>query len=473
MTTSPTFGALLPRLDVPPPGPASRSLADRLRAVESRNVTHLTDHWPIFWDEAAGSNVRDADGNVYVDLSAGFGVALLGHSHPAVVAAVTEQARRLVHGMGDVHPPEIRVRLLERLCALAPWPSARAVLASTGSEAVEIALKTAQLATGKPGVLAFESGYHGLTLGSLAATEREDFRRPFARRVYAGVAFVPFPMACRTSAPSPLETDRRTCDEALGLVREALRLGAPNGDPIGAVLVEPVQGRAGARLAPNGFMAGLSELAREAGVLVIADEVLTGMGRCAAVLASERVGLEPDLVCVGKALGGGLPISACIGAAEVMDAWPPSEGEALHTSTFLGHPLACAAALAALDRLDSERVLERAEATGKRLLEGLSERLSTVRGVADVRGLGLLLGIELGEGRESGAGVQQARSYANSSANGAGARVALGALRRGVIVLPAGDVGQVVELTPAVTLTDAQIDYAVDALAAAVEELPR
>jgi 4-aminobutyrate aminotransferase/(S)-3-amino-2-methylpropionate transaminase len=419
--------------------------------VESRNVTHSTGDWPIFWEEAVGSNVRDADGNVYVDLSAGFGVALLGHSHPAVVEAVTEQARRLVHGMGDVHPSGIRVRLLERLCALSPWPSARAVLASTGSEAVEIALKTAQLATGKPGILAFTSGYHGLTMGSLAATAREDFRRPFARRVYPGVAFAPFPVARGgPDGPNALEVDRRTCDKTLGLVREALRLGAPNGDPIGAVLVEPVQGRAGVRMAPRDFMAGLSDIARDAGVLVIADEVLTGMGRCGAVLASERVGLEPDLVCVGKALGGGLPISACIGAADVMDAWPRSDGEALHTSTFLGHPLACAAALAALERLDSERVLERADATGKRLLDGISERLSTTRGVGDVRGLGLLLGIELGDGRAPGMGMQRsrtsARSNAKSSADGAGARVALGALRRGVIVLPAGDFGQVVEL---------------------------
>jgi 4-aminobutyrate aminotransferase-like enzyme len=378
--------------------------------------------------------------------------------------------------MGDVHPSGIRVRLLERLCALSPWPSARAVLASTGSEAVEIALKTAQLATGKPGILAFTSGYHGLTMGSLAATAREDFRRPFARRVYPGVAFAPFPVARGgPDGPNALEVDRRTCDKTLGLVREALRLGAPNGDPIGAVLVEPVQGRAGARMAPRDFMAGLSDIARDAGVLVIADEVLTGMGRCGAVLASERVGLEPDLVCVGKALGGGLPISACIGAADVMDAWPRSDGEALHTSTFLGHPLACAAALAALERLDSERVLERADATGKRLLDGISERLSTTRGVGDVRGLGLLLGIELGDGRAPGMGMQRsrtsARSNAKSSADGAGARVALGALRRGVIVLPAGDFGQVVELTPAVTLTDEQIEYAVDALASAVGEV--
>jgi 4-aminobutyrate aminotransferase-like enzyme len=290
------------------------------------------------------------------------------------------------------------------------------------------------------------------------------------------VAFAPFPVARGgPDGPNALEVDRRTCDKTLGLVREALRLGAPNGDPIGAVLVEPVQGRAGARMAPRDFMAGLSDIARDAGVLVIADEVLTGMGRCGAVLASERVGLEPDLVCVGKALGGGLPISACIGAADVMDAWPRSDGEALHTSTFLGHPLACAAALAALERLDSERVLERADATGKRLLDGISERLSTTRGVGDVRGLGLLLGIELGDGRAPGMGMQRsrtsARSNAKSSADGAGARVALGALRRGVIVLPAGDFGQVVELTPAVTLTDEQIEYAVDALASAVGEV--
>ena len=448
--SSSAFGTILPHLRVPPPGPASRAWADRLRAVESRNVTYLASDWPIFWTEALGSNVRDADDNVYVDLSAGFGVALLGHSHPAVVEAVTEQARRLVHGMGDVHPPEIRVRLLERLCGLAPWRDARAVLASTGSEAVEIALKTAQLATGKPGVLAFTSGYHGLTLGSLAATGRDDFRRPFARRLYPGVRFVPFPVACdfRTGSRR-LETDKTTCDKTLGLVRQALRLGAPNGDPIGAVLVEPVQGRAGARLAPAGFMSSLSRLAREAGALVIADEILTGMGRCGVMLASERVELEPDLVCVGKALGGGLPISACVGSESVMDAWPASRGEALHTSTVLGHPLACAAALAALDRYSPERVLERVDLLAERLLDRLSERLSGVRGVADVRGLGLLLGIDLGEA-------------------GAGARVALAALRRGLIVLPAGDAGEVVELTPAVTLTDEQLAGAVEALAGAI-----
>jgi 4-aminobutyrate aminotransferase-like enzyme len=236
---------------------------------------------------------------------------------------------------------------------------------------------------------------------------------------------------------------------ALDVVRRTLRDGAPNGDPIGAVIVEPVQGRAGARIAPGGFMADVSGLAKESGALVIADEILTGLGRCGAMLASERVGLRPDLVCVGKALGGGLPMAACLGPSAVMDAWPVSTGEAIHTSTFIGHPLACASALAALDRYAPESVLERASALGDRLQGGLRERLSGRAGVKEVRGLGLLLGIEL-------------------ATPGSAARAAAAALREGVIVLPAGDEGQVVELTPSVALTDEQADHAMEVLVNAI-----
>jgi 4-aminobutyrate aminotransferase/(S)-3-amino-2-methylpropionate transaminase len=455
------LGSLLPDVRVPPPGPASRALADRLRAVESRNVTFIDDAWPVFWEEAAGSNVRDADGNVYVDLTGGFGVAFLGHAHPAVAAAVARQSGRLVHAMGDVHPPALKVELLERLAALAPWPETRGVLASTGSEAVEIALKTAYLATGKPGLLAFEGGYHGLTLGSLAVTSRALFRAPFERRLYAGVAFAPFPVARRAtagsgSAAAPGAAARGAAEESLARVRHLLRAGAPNGDAIGAVIVEPVQGRAGVRVPPDGFMAALSDAASEAGALVIADELMTGMGRSGAMLASSRLGLRPDLVCLGKALGAGLPLSACLGARAVMDAWPASAGEAVHTSTFLGHPLACAAALAALESYGPAAVLTRAEELGTRLRERLAGRLSRVAGVVEVRGLGLFVGIELGDG--------------SAPAAGAAARVAVAALKRGVLVLPAGESSEVLELTPAVTLTDAQADHAVEVLVSAIRE---
>lgn len=445
------FGRALPCIERGPPGPAARALSGRLRAVESRNVTYLDAAWPVFWEEARGTNVRDVDGNVFLDLTGAFGVALIGHAHPAVVEAVREQAGRLPHGMGDVHPPAVKVELLERLAALTPWDDARAVLASTGSEAVEIALKTAQVATARPGILAFEGAYHGLTLGALAATSRAHFRAPFEARLYGGVAFAPF--------PEPLRDGPGAAGRALDDVEEILARGAPNGDPIGAVVVEPVQGRAGVRVAPDGFMRGLSEVAHAAGALVIADEVLTGLGRCGSVLASARVGLRPDLVCLGKALGGGLPISACVARAAVMDAWPASEGEAIHTSTFLGHPLACAAALAVLDVIEAEGVVGRAGLLGGRFAADLREALGVGPHVGDVRGLGLLLGIELVEGEE------------RLPAAGAGAAVAEAALREGVLLLPAGAHAHCVELLPSVDLSEAQEACALDVLTRAVRSV--
>jgi 4-aminobutyrate aminotransferase/(S)-3-amino-2-methylpropionate transaminase len=443
-----TLGHRLPEVRITPPGPVSRDMSRRLHAVESRNVTHVAADWPIFWKDARGSNVVDVDGNVYLDLTGAFGVALLGHAHPGVSAAVAEQARHLVHGMGDVHPPAVKLRYLERLVAAAPWPDARVILSSTGSEAVETALKTALVATGRPGVLAFEGAYHGLTLGSLAATDRDLFRGPFLSRLYGGVAFAPF--------PDPMRHGPAAAGPSLESVARILKEGAPNGDPIGAVLVEPVQGRAGVRLAPDGYMARLSAIARDAGALVVADEVFTGMGRCGSFTASERVGLRPDLVCLGKALGGGLPLSACMGPRRIMDAWPASTGEAIHTSTFLGHPLACAAGLAVLDAMEDEGVVGRARILGGQLVAGLRSALAGREGVGEVRGLGLMVGIEF----TRGAGMEPIE--------GAGARAAQAALEEGVLLLPAGAHGHVLELTPSVNLTDEQTRVAVDAVARAV-----
>jgi 4-aminobutyrate aminotransferase/(S)-3-amino-2-methylpropionate transaminase len=418
--------------------------------VESRNVTYVSDDWPIFWEEARGSNVVDADGNVYIDLTSAFGVALLGHCSGPVRYALNEQVR-LIHGMGDVHPPTRKLELLERLASLSPWPDARSILATSGSEAVEAALKTAALASGRPGIIAFEGGYHGLTLGSLSATERGHFRVPFEARTYGGVAFAPF--------PDPLRDDASDGMGSLRAVRSFLETGAPNGDAIGTIIVEPVQGRGGARIPPIGYMKALTELAREFGVIVIADEILTGMGRCGAPFASGLVGLQPDLLCVGKALGGGLPISACIGPQLIMDAWPASTGEAIHTSTFLGHPLACAVAISVLDAMEIEAVPGQSSRLGDKLLHALDARLSGLPGVLDVRGLGLLLGVEF-VGQDG-----------QTPASGMGARVAERALGAGLIVLPAGDHGHVLELTPPVVLSDEQVDYAVDALGSIIEDM--
>lgn len=455
-----SFGELLPDVRVTPPGPRSRDAARRLRDVESHDVTHVHEGWPVFWEEARGGNVRDVDGNVFLDLTGAFGVGLLGHAPRVVVEAVEGQARTLLHGMGDIHPPRVKLDLLERLAALAPWSESRTVLSSTGSESVETALKTAQVATGRPGILAFEGAYHGLTLGALAATDRDHFRGRFLDRLYGGVTFVPFPGA---GAPPGSGRDGSPWvdpGDVLAAVAEALDRGAPNGDPIGAVLVEPMQGRGGARVAPDGFMAELSQLAHDAGAVVVADEVFTGSGRCDGMFASPSVGLDPDLICLGKALGGGVPLSACIGRAEVMDRWPESTGEAIHTSTFLGHPLGCAAALAVLDEYERDGVHDRVRAAGADWTERLRVRLDGCRRVREVRGLGLLLGVELGEADGGPGGA------------GAGGAVAEALLREGVLILPAGPVGNVVEVTPSVYLTEHQVAHAVEALGTAIEALP-
>jgi 4-aminobutyrate aminotransferase/(S)-3-amino-2-methylpropionate transaminase len=415
---------LPPALVTAIPGPRSRALASRLADVESRNVTCLAPEAPIFWERAAGANVWDVDGNRFVDLGAGFGVANAGHAHPRIIDAVREQTERLMHGMGDVHPSAVKVALLERLAAHFPGGGpARAVLGSSGSDAVEIALKTAQLATGRAGVVAFEGAYHGLSLGALDATHRREFREPFAARLPGATVFARF-----------------------GDFEDVSRLAAASRIPLGAVLVEPIQGRGGERIPPDGFLTALRALCDREGLLLIADEVYTGFGRTGRWFACDHESVVPDLLCVGKGLASGMPISACIGSKAVMDAWPASSGEALHTQTFLGHPPGCAAALASIAVLEDEKLVQRAAERGVAALAQLRERLAGRRGIVDVRGRGLLLAIECDTPKRS---------------LGACAK----ALRRGVIVVPSGDDGRVVAITPPLSIDADALAGALDLLA--------
>ena len=447
------FGSVLPSLVALQPGTRSRAFAERLRSVESRNVTYLSEDFPVFWEEARGANVRDVDGNVYVDFTGAFGVSLAGHRHPRIQQALVEQSERLIHGMGDVHPPALKLLLLERLSRLAPWEETRTVLGSSGSEAMEVALKTSELSTGRSGIIAFEGAYHGLTLGSLAVTARPDFRDPFRARLHQGVSFAPYPETEDEAEVALAEVQR--------LLSEGVRLGggqrAEPPQPVGAVVVEPVQGRAGVHIPPPGFLGRLAELTHVAGSLLIFDEIFTGLGRTGVVFEHEREGVLPDLVCLGKALGGGLPLSACLGSREVMDAWPESGGEALHTSTFLGHPLSCATALAFLDLLEEEKLAARALDLGDRIVSRLNEALSTLTGVRQIRGRGLLIGIEL-------------CSEDGGPAPGGGARVAEAALRKGLLVLPAGGQGEVVEIAPPALSAEAQVDFGITCLVETIGE---
>ena len=427
MTADP-ITADFPRLVSPVPGPRSRALAARLGRCESRNVTYVSDDFPIFWDRAEGCLVTDVDGNMFLDVTSAFGVASVGHSHPRVVEAVQAQSQKLLHGMGDVHPSEVKVRLCERLAALVPIPDARVILGQNGGDAVEAALKTAVLATGKPHVLAFEGGYHGLTYGALDVTARADFRAPFRPQLGDFTSHLPY-------------------GADLAQIDLALRAG-----DIGAVVVEPIQGRGGIVVPPAGWLPGLRALCTEQSVPLVLDEIFTGWGRTGAWFACQFEPIVPDILCVGKAMGGGLPLSACVASASLMSAWPRSEGEALHTSTFLGNPLACAAALAALEVMETENLPRRAAEMGDYFAHGLRSLAAQFPArIRAVRGRGLMLGLEM-------ASPALALSLVPA------------ALRRGLILLPAGD-GRVLEFVPPLIISPAQIDWCLAVLDALLSDL--
>jgi 4-aminobutyrate aminotransferase-like enzyme len=407
-------GDLLPRVAAPPPGPEARRLLATLATAEAPGVNTVGGQGVTLWREARGANVLDVDGNRYLDFTSGFGAALVGHRHPRVVSAVATQARRLLHGLGDVHAHPARVALASALASRAPFPDARVYFAVSGADAVEVALQTALLATGRPGVVAFEGAYHGLSLGALPATSRPRFRRPFQPYLHRHVRRLPF--GC---SPGRLER-------------------ALAGGGVGCLLVEPLQGREGVRLAPAGWLAEVAHLCGRHGVLFIADEILTGCGRVGPFSLAAAEGAVPDLLIVGKALGGGLPIAAVLGPSRIMGAWP-AEGEALHTATFLAHPLACAAALAVLELLDDE-LAGRAEALAVALEEALHPLRAQPR-VREVRGRGALWGVEVDR-------------------EGLAARWAASALERGLLALPAGPDGRVLELLPALTTTPRQLAVA-------------
>lgn len=367
----------------------------------------------VVYHEASGANVVDVDGNRYVDLAAGFGSLLLGHRPAVVQAALSEQSGRLLQSLGDVHPSDVKIQLLERLAALAPGAGWQGILGQSGADALSAALKTAMLHTGKPGVIAFAGAYHGLSYGPLSLCGlRESYRAPFAEQLNAAVRFVDYPLN----------------DAALEPVLHAVRAELARGD-VGAVVFEPILGRGGVFVPPARFAAELGALCRESASLLVADEVWTGLGRSGEWLFSTSQGAQPDLICLGKGLGGGLPISACLGRPEVMAAWS-RPAEVVHTSTFAGAPLGCATALATLHALGAERLVERSRRLGEELARDLTRALVALAPAAQgvVRGAGLMLGIELGEAGGLALAVQRRLL-------GQGYIVSLGGGRRESIVL--------------------------------------
>jgi 4-aminobutyrate aminotransferase-like enzyme len=425
-----------------------------LRDYESRNVlfSEPDGSWPIVWERAKGVHVWDAEGKKYLDLTAAFGVAAAGHANPNVVKAGQKQMAQLLHAMGDVHPHALKAKLARELSritferwakksskAQSPKSGAstgKVIFSNSGFEAVESALKTAMLATGKSGVIAFEGAYHGLGYGALNATHREHFRSPFRSQLREFGSFAKFPTK-KNELPALKKT-----------LQQIFRRGK-----IGAILVEPIQARGGINIPPPEFLRLLRRLCNEHGALLILDEIYTGFARTGKWFACEHSGVVPDLICLGKALTGGFPLSACVGRAEIMDsAWPASTGEAIHTSTFLGHPVGCAMALAQIAEIRRLKLCERSAKLGAELLKQLSilHPPSSIR--VSSRGLGLMVGVEI--------------TLPNGKPATEAALTAIKKLlHRGYIFLPEGERGNIISFTPPLTISKAQLRAAVAALA--------
>jgi 4-aminobutyrate aminotransferase-like enzyme len=425
-------------------------------------------------------HVWDANGKKYLDLTAAFGVAATGHANPRVVKAGQEQMATLLHAMGDIHPHALKAQLARELSRITferwstgggrrrrlassspithhPSPKGKTIFCNSGFEAVEAALKTALLATGKAGVIAFEGAYHGLGYGALNATHRAHFRSAFRSQLREFGHFVPFPKASQTSRLARFRTlatarDRRDACPTLERIESRIHRLFRR-EEIGAVLVEPVQVRGGINHPPPGFLPRLRRLCDEHHALLILDEIYTGFGRTGRWFACEHSGTVPDVICLGKALTGGFPLSACVGRAELMDAaWPPSSGEAIHTSTFLGHPVGCAMALAQIEEIKARKLVQRSAELGKLLLNLLSS-LDSRRSPLGLtpRGLGLLVGVEVT--LENG-----------SPATEATLKLVKGMLERGFILLPEGEHSNVIGFTPPLTISPNQLKAAVNGL---------
>ena len=352
-----------------------------------------------------GACVWDDEGRRYIDCVGGIGVASIGHANPAVAEALAEQARVLVSCPGIFYN-DVRARLLAELVSIAPAGLTRAFLCNSGAEAVEAAIKFARLATGRAGVVSAMRGFHGRTLGALSATHKKEYREPFEPLV-PGFSFVPF--------------------------NHVEKLRAAVGEDTAAVIIEPVQGEGGVRPASQDYLSAARRICDDAGAVLVFDEIQTGFCRTGRMFACDRHGVAPDVLCLAKAIAGGVPLGAVLAQERLQP--PPGR----HGTTFGGNPLACAAALAAIRFMRDERLDERAEVLGTRFDERFDRhRPARVRAVRQV---GLMIGVELRE---------RCRPY-------------LGALaERGVLALPAGTT--VIRLLPPLVITEAQIDEVADTL---------
>ncbi len=418
----------------------SSILARRHKAIPRGVATAA----PIFLEKAENGQLWDVEGNRYIDFGSGIAVTNTGHRHPKVMAAVAKQCEKFAHVAWQVTGYEIYVELAERLNALAPIKNAKSIFFTTGAEATENAVKIARAHTGRQGVITFTGAFHGRTQLTMAMTGKAVPYRTKGTPPAIGVFHVPFPI------PHHGVTE----EDALKALYHILKADIGPSD-VAAIVIEPVQGEGGFYQTPKPFMKRLREICDEHGICLVADEVQTGFARTGKVFAIEHYDIEPDLIPIAKALGGGFPISGVIGKAEIMDAVEPGG----LGGTYGGNPISVAAALAVLDIIDEEKLCERADRIGKVMVDRINKfkQSNTLRPIGDVRGLGAMVAFELVKER----GTNEPDANAIKHVTGA-------ALDAGLILLSCGYYANTIRLLAPLTIEDAHLHEGLDMLETAL-----
>jgi 4-aminobutyrate aminotransferase len=438
-----------PSIRTPLPGPKAKALIERDRAVVSPSYTR---GYPLVMARGSGAVVEDVDGNVFLDCTAGIAVNSTGHSHPDVVRAIVDQAGKFLHMSGTDFYYEPQVRLAEEIGRLAPIAGGtRAFFANSGTEAVEACIKLARNATGRQNLIAFLGGFHGRTLGSLALTASKAVQRRGFGPLMPGVLHAPYADCYRC----PLGLDSTSCAaECLDFIEHQLFVHLVTPDEVAAIVVEPIQGEGGYVVAPDQFLQRLRELTTKHGILLVADEVQSGMGRAGKMFAIEYSGVAPDMIAIAKGIASGLPLGVAVARQGLM-AWPPGA----HASTFGGNPVSCAAGIATIELLE-RRLVENAREVGGHLMAGLRALADRHPLIGDVRGRGLMIGVELVRDRATKERATEERDA-----------VVSGAFARGLLLLGAGR--NAIRFSPPLVLTREQADTAVRIFDEALTEVER
>lgn len=427
----------VPHIKTSLPGPKAKALIERDGKVVSPSYTRS---YPFVMARGRGSTVEDVDGNVFLDCAAGIAVNSTGHSHPDVVAAVVDQAQKFLHMSGTDFYYEPQVRLGEEMNALAPWTGPkRSFFSNSGTEAIEAAVKLARYHTKRHGIIAFLGSFHGRTLGSLSLTSSKAIQRKGFGPPLGGVYHAPYANCYRC----PVGQRPDDCDAAcLEYLEEQVLIHLVSPDEVAAVVVEPIQGEGGYVVPPRQFHQRLRELTTRHGMLLVMDEVQSGMGRTGKMFAVEHFDVEPDVVAVAKGVASGLPLGVTTSRHELM-AWPPGA----HASTFGGNPVSCAAALATI-KLIKDSLMKNAAEVGTHLIDRLKTLQEKHAIVGDVRGKGLMVGIELVRDRKTKERAVKERD-----------RLVDECFARGLLVLGAGR--NTLRLSPPLVLTKGEADIAV------------